>query len=109
MSLSDCEKCWETPCCCGHDYKDWDKDRLEKQIAMLKRVLSMAEEHLTGVDPLRETLMECVQYLRPRAEREHNGQSGSRCTTCDGLADNDYQIEHKPRCLFIRVQKLLGL
>jgi hypothetical protein len=21
MALSDCAKCWETPCICGHDYK----------------------------------------------------------------------------------------
>ena len=22
MAMSDCEKCWETPCCCGYDYKN---------------------------------------------------------------------------------------
>ena len=39
MSLSDCVKCWETPCVCGHDYKDWSEQRLEDHINMLKRVL----------------------------------------------------------------------
>lgn len=23
MSMSDCEKCWETPCTCGFSYRDW--------------------------------------------------------------------------------------
>jgi hypothetical protein len=28
MSLSDCEKCWDTPCTCGWDYKHYSKERL---------------------------------------------------------------------------------
>ena len=28
MSLSDCPKCWETPCICGHDYKDYSDRKL---------------------------------------------------------------------------------
>lgn len=39
MAMSDCVKCWETPCACGHDYKDWTEARLEAQIEMLKKVL----------------------------------------------------------------------
>lgn len=23
MSMSDCEKCWQTPCVCGHEYKNY--------------------------------------------------------------------------------------
>ena len=23
MALSDCPRCWETPCVCGYEYKDW--------------------------------------------------------------------------------------
>jgi hypothetical protein len=40
MGMSDCEKCWDTPCTCGHDYRDWTKGQLRSQIAMLKRVLA---------------------------------------------------------------------
>jgi hypothetical protein len=25
--MSDCEKCWETPCVCGWDYRDMSRDR----------------------------------------------------------------------------------
>lgn len=39
MSLSDCPKCWETPCCCGYEYKDWDIKRIKDQIKMLQKVL----------------------------------------------------------------------
>ncbi len=39
MSLSDCEKCWDTPCTCGWDYRDWSIERLKDQIQMLKKVL----------------------------------------------------------------------
>lgn len=39
MAMSDCVKCWDTPCTCGHDYKDWTEVRLEAQIAMLQKVL----------------------------------------------------------------------
>lgn len=24
MSMSDCPKCWDTPCTCGWEYKDWN-------------------------------------------------------------------------------------
>ena len=30
MALSDCEKCWDTPCTCGWAYRNWSKkDRLQ--------------------------------------------------------------------------------
>jgi hypothetical protein len=39
MSMSDCPKCWDTPCTCGHDYESWSEERILEQIEMLKRVL----------------------------------------------------------------------
>ena len=30
MSLSDCSECWETPCVCGHMYKDYSEEKLVK-------------------------------------------------------------------------------
>lgn len=28
MSMSDCSKCWETPCICGHEYSTMQTPRL---------------------------------------------------------------------------------
>ena len=39
MSLSDCERCWDTPCTCGYSYRDWSKQSILNQILMLIRVL----------------------------------------------------------------------
>ena len=37
MSMSDCEKCWETPCICGHEYRNWTPERRRELIdAVLK-------------------------------------------------------------------------
>lgn len=38
--MSDCEKCWETPCACGHEYRDWSVERVNQLIATLHRVLT---------------------------------------------------------------------
>ena len=43
MSLSDCPKCWDTPCTCGHEYESWSKEGIYKHIAMLARVLTVKE------------------------------------------------------------------
>lgn len=44
MAISDCEKCWETPCECGHGYRFWSTNRLEAQIKMLQKVLEQKRE-----------------------------------------------------------------
>lgn len=40
MAMSDCTKCWDTPCRCGHDYAHWTEKDLEDQIKMLQGVLA---------------------------------------------------------------------
>lgn len=47
MALSDCSKCWETPCVCGHDYKDRSVQWLERQIVMLQKVLENKQKEQT--------------------------------------------------------------
>ena len=37
--MSDCEKCWETPCCCGWGYRNWDIKRLKEIIHVIQKVL----------------------------------------------------------------------
>lgn len=33
MALSDCNKCWQTPCECGWEYKDMPPDKFAELIA----------------------------------------------------------------------------
>ena len=39
MSMSDCPKCWDTPCTCGYGYRKWTEEALRDQIRMLSDVL----------------------------------------------------------------------
>lgn len=46
MAMSDCEKCWETPCCCGWEYRDWDRNR---RIDLAANVLGVEARFLEKV------------------------------------------------------------
>ena len=35
MSLSDCVKCWNTPCTCGYEYRNWTKIARIEQAAII--------------------------------------------------------------------------
>jgi hypothetical protein len=39
MAMSDCEKCWDTPCECGWEYRKWDKKRLVKMRDMFQQLI----------------------------------------------------------------------
>lgn len=56
MALSDCIKCWQTPCCCGYEFRNYSKTTMvafinstlyykekEEQIAILKMALDIAK------------------------------------------------------------------
>jgi len=53
MSLSDCIKCWDTPCSCGYDYRDWVKKYRIRQAAV---VLGVSEEII--IDKLSDVIPE---------------------------------------------------
>lgn len=38
MSLSDCPKCWDTPCGCGHMYESWSVVELRGHAKMLNEI-----------------------------------------------------------------------
>lgn len=45
MSLSSCEKCWDTPCECGHEWrKNYSPSRLHKHMKMIAGVLAEKEK-----------------------------------------------------------------
>lgn len=40
MAMSDCVKCWDTPCRCGHDYRNWSKEsKVELILAVVGGVI----------------------------------------------------------------------
>ncbi len=53
MSLSSCEKCWDTPCTCGWEYRRWTDEDITAQRDMLQRILDMraAGTAVRYVDP----------------------------------------------------------
>lgn len=69
MALSDCPKCWETPCACGHEYRNWPRARriahaavmLGVSTEMLVQAVDVPEQHPqaegVGLNPLVAQLM----------------------------------------------------
>ena len=45
MSLSDCSKCWDTPCSCGYGYLKWTETAIHKHIDMLTKVKQFKSEN----------------------------------------------------------------
>jgi hypothetical protein len=43
MALSDCEKCWDTPCTCGWGYRNYSPERLSEFISNMVRYKSKEE------------------------------------------------------------------
>ncbi len=43
MSMSDCIKCWNTPCTCGYEYRMWSKPARIKLAAV---ILGVTEQEI---------------------------------------------------------------
>lgn len=48
--LTDCEKCWETPCICGYEYRNWSENEIVNFICNIlkyhdkNKILKFVEE-----------------------------------------------------------------
>ena len=42
--MFDCPKCWETPCVCGHEYKDRTAEWINKLIRVLQAELKRRDK-----------------------------------------------------------------
>lgn len=97
MSMSDCEKCWDTPCTCGHGYKEWSVEALERHIKMLKAALTEASNkcpdcrcpdgHLAGCQTLvrKEQTKELYNYLVKVGWAEHISEEVSKAYIKNGI------------------------
>lgn len=45
MALSDCIKCWDTPCICGWGYRHFTTKMLKNKILLLSGVLKYKTDH----------------------------------------------------------------
>ena len=47
MGMSDCIKCWDTPCTCGYQYESWSIDKLHREIRIMQDIVlkKMEEEY----------------------------------------------------------------
>lgn len=48
MSITDCVKCWNTPCICGYDYKDWSIESLKSLRDIFNRLIQEKEAALAA-------------------------------------------------------------
>jgi hypothetical protein len=46
--MSDCVKCWDTPCTCGYDYCEWGFDRRLQLVAAILGIPIDAARYLLG-------------------------------------------------------------
>jgi|WetSurMetagenome_2_1015567.scaffolds.fasta_scaffold10444_14 hypothetical protein len=43
--ISDCEKCWNTPCICGWAYRNWSKKKLIMMRDMFQQLIDGTHEY----------------------------------------------------------------
>lgn len=48
MSLSDCPRCWDTPCTCGYEYKNWSKEARLNQASVILGIHKSMIENAIG-------------------------------------------------------------
>ena len=59
MAMSDCPKCWDTPCTCGYEYRNFHKEGRLRQASVVLgidvKVLTKAVGNLVPEDHPRKT------------------------------------------------------
>ena len=50
MSMSDCPKCWDTPCTCGYDYRRYTRAARIKQASVVLGIDAQLLDQLLGTN-----------------------------------------------------------
>lgn len=62
MALSDCEKCWNTPCDCGWEYRDWSVNhRIERAAAVLGIDVDVLCMRVAGLIPAEHPMKQAAR------------------------------------------------
>ena len=58
MALSDCEKCWDTPCTCGHYWRNYSEEAKRKQCEAIMGEKMYSREDLP-IQAMKDVLEYC--------------------------------------------------
>lgn len=50
MSMSDCPKCWDTPCTCGYEYRNASDEYVITMYKLFRRLLDERDISLSTID-----------------------------------------------------------
>jgi len=89
MALSDCDKCWETPCSCGWKYRNWPYSRLVEMRDIFQKLIDGT--HKYSVKKVSSTLDDPLRDY-PEDRNIKDGNYLNRCTSC-----REFFTGHKTR------------
>jgi hypothetical protein len=69
MSLSDCVHCWETPCTCGYEYRNWSK---EARIKLAATILGIDKSFLAHMLWVKTPEMCLIPEKHPWKEKDND-------------------------------------
>ena len=59
--MSDCSKCWETPCVCGHEYKKYSPERKQE---LACSALGITNQKLFTIEDIKNKLLELNPQIK---------------------------------------------
>ena len=66
MALSDCVRCWDTPCTCGWDYREYPIKNLERKRDLIDKVIKWKQDHPGAVfgDRLNNQTKDDIDFMK---------------------------------------------